>query len=335
MLGQRTSVMATGASVATTGTTKYIYDGNYQLTSVLFAGGGSDSFAYDAIGNRTIHGLAYTYYKNGTNTLNGNRLRSIGGTDYTYDANGNMTGHTGTTMYTWDAANRLVTDQDTTYTYDFADRRISGTKNSVTTRYISVGLQTIAERSTVGSTTTSRDYVFAPGIDEPLAMQDANGMTYYSVDGLGSVIAMTDAAGAVTAQGFDPWGVSSAPTGFFGYTGREPDGHGLWYLRARYYDPSIGRFISEDPLREKIRTVGSITDSESFAYFAHLLLRPYSYVDNNPVRYTDPYGLAPQTPGCDWPATCLEWLIGKKAFDCCYEHDKCFKQFGCSWPSWF
>src|SRR5205085_2372168 len=113
MLGQRTSVMATGASVATTGTTKYIYDGNYQLTSVLFAGGGSDSFAYDAIGNRTIHGLGYTYYKNGTNTLNGNRLRSIGGTDYTYDANGNMTGHTGTTMYTWDAANRLVTDQDT------------------------------------------------------------------------------------------------------------------------------------------------------------------------------------------------------------------------------
>src|SRR5690606_20003110 len=77
-------------------------------------------------------------------------------------------------------------------------------------------------------------------------------------------------------QRFDAFGQKLAGTGTvptYGYTGREPDATGLVYYRARYYDPSIGRFTARDP-------VGYLDG-----------LNRYAYVGNNPINFTDPNGL--------------------------------------------
>jgi len=105
-----------------------------------------------------------------------------------------------------------------------------------------------------------------------------------SCDGLGSVIALSDAVGKLrTAYVYDAWGDSliTAPHSIgtknkFQFTGEPLDPEtGLYFLRARYYDPSIGRFLTVDPLR------GSMTINSN----------PYQYAFANPVRYTDPSGL--------------------------------------------
>ena len=105
---------------------------------------------------------------------------------------------------------------------------------------------------------------------------------YFHQDGLGSVVTITDNNGAVTGtQRFDAWGNKLASTGTvpqYGYTGREPDETGLVYYRARYYDPTIGRFIQRDPIGLK----GGINR--------------YAYAGGNPVRFVDPMGLAPADP---------------------------------------
>lgn len=106
--------------------------------------------------------------------------------------------------------------------------------------------------------------------------------SYYHADGLGSVLALTNVTAAVTAtQRFDAFGQKLAGTGTvpqYGYTGREPDATGLIYYRARYYDPSVGRFTARDP-------VGYLDG-----------FNRYAYVGNNPVNFTDPLGLTAQGP---------------------------------------
>jgi RHS repeat-associated protein len=126
-------------------------------------------------------------------------------------------------------------------------------------------------------------YIHGPNTDEPLMRQTGSGpgspAGYYHHDGLGSVIAMTNAAGTITgSQRFDAWGNDASATGAvqqYGYTGREPDGTGLIYYRARYYDPTVGRFLQKDP----IGLQGG--------------LNQYAYVGNNPVNFVDPSGLTP------------------------------------------
>lgn len=105
-------------------------------------------------------------------------------------------------------------------------------------------------------------------------------MRYYQIDALGSVIALTDDTGAVkTIYTYDPFGnvsVSGEPSDNpFQYTGRENDGTGLYYYRARYYSPELQRFISEDP-------IGLLGGDVNF----------YAYVENDPVNQVDPLGLA-------------------------------------------
>jgi len=89
-----------------------------------------------------------------------------------------------------------------------------------------------------------------PGIDEPLVR---GGDEFFWADALGSVLRLTDATGAVTTSyRYDPFGrvnlASGSSTNPAQYTGRENDGAGLHYYRARYYHPILQRFISEDPV---------------------------------------------------------------------------------------
>ncbi len=277
MRGQRTSVYASVSG----GPTKYSYDARYQLVRTDYQDGNFEAWTYDAIGNRLSKRQTYAFYPYSyyTNASGGNtqRLRndSSSSSDFTYDAAGNLTGANGVTnAYVWYGAGQLASYGGTTYGYDAFGRTSASTGGS-TTRYISMNGNTVGERNT--TTGVATDYLFGPGIDEPLAKRTANGsITYYGVDGLGSVIFAADPTGAVPIYTvYSPWGETTfPPTELFGYTGRETGGP-AWYNRARYYDAPHGRFLSEDPLR--------------FSSSGPL----YAYVDNDPLDSADPDGLCP------------------------------------------
>jgi RHS repeat-associated protein len=201
---------------------------------------------------------------------------------YTHDPNGNLTqkiedGHTWT--YEWDAENQLlhVTKDGTEaarFRYDPLGRRIQKVAGSVTTSYLYNRAEILREsRSDIGIFT----YIHGLDIDEPLARRDtSSAVEYYHADALGSIVKMTDQAGAVVqTRQYDAWGdleVGANQPGY-AFTGREWDLEtGLYYYRARYYGPRVGRFVSEDPIRFR----GGI----GF----------YAYVGNNPARGTDPMG---------------------------------------------
>src|SRR6266852_1136112 len=91
-------------------------------------------------------------------------------------------------------------------------------------------------------------------VDKYLTRTDAGGASGLLADALDSIIALTDSTGTVqTAYTYEPFGTTAASGTVSGnsyqYTGRENDGTGLYYYRARYYDPQLQRFVSEDPVR--------------------------------------------------------------------------------------
>ena len=217
-----------------------------------------------------------------------NELTSKPGTAYTYDNNGNLLSKDdagGTTSYVWDPENRLTSvtlpgsGEPVSFQYDPFGRRIYKASPSGTTIFVYDGINVIEEVSADGSLVAL--YTHGLGIDDPLAMLRGNTMRYYLADGLGSVTSLTDAKGNLTSTyQYDSFGNLTASTGSifnpFRYTGREFDTEtGLYFYRARYYDPSIGRFISEDP----IRFGGGINF--------------YRYCLNNPVNLIDSLGLSP------------------------------------------
>ena len=285
-LGNRTSVAVSG--LVPTGTNKYVYDASQQLTGVTRLDGTNVVYTYDAIGNRTgltVNGSLqqYTYYQNAAQK-NTPRMQNPG--FLTYDANGNVT----TGGYSWDAANRLSAISPTQFQYDAQDRRAvsySPSPGPGTVNYVSLGLNTIAERSS--NTARANDYLFGPGIDEPLARRAFDGtIQYYAVDGLGSVTALTSPSGQINRTiTYDEWGIiTSGTVDLFGYTGREIAmlaGTPLWYYRARHYAPNWGRFVGEDPWR----------------YYTGQ--NTYPYVRNDPVDMVDPTGMVEGPPSKPLP----------------------------------
>ena len=129
-----------------------------------------------------------------------------------------------------------------------------------------------------GADVLMRRYVHGPGVDEPLVIYEGAGTgtkNWQYADHLGSIIATADATGASTAiYTYGPFGESSLTTGIrYGYTGqRSMAALGLLYYKARFYSPSLGRFLQPDP-------IGYADD-----------LNLYAYVGNNPVNATDPDG---------------------------------------------
>ncbi len=299
VLGQRTKATADVPALSSLKTkAEYFYDPNYQLTRARTTVGSStseQSWAYDAIGNRLtqIAGgttTSYTYMKNGTNPNNSARLAAAGTNAVSYDFNGNMTAF-GTTSYTWDALDRLKTRSGAgltyTFNYDGQDRRTGIDYES--TKFIYQGLNAVDMSYRKADGYYRSNYLFGPAIDEPLARVDSAEVTYYAVDGLGSVIMLTDGAGAVKNKyAYGAWGekqtASEALAQPFRYTGRESlllDGtvyENLYYYRARYMMPGLGRFLSEDPAQFKVD-----------ANF-------YRYVFNRPAKLIDPLGQEPDSP---------------------------------------
>jgi RHS repeat-associated protein len=202
-----------------------------------------------------------------------------------YDANGNLDqkvegGKTWT--YQWNAQNQLVGvlldgAEVAHLAYDPLGRRIKKTAG-VTTAYLYDGEDIIREAVTGSAATQTFQYAHGPGIDEPLGRIDAGSIaSYYHADILGSIVATTNATGAIASRRqYDAWGNPDAGASEAGYafTGREWDPEiGLYYYRARYYNPQLGRFISEDP----IGMAGG--------------LNAFAYTNNRPTIATDPSGL--------------------------------------------
>jgi RHS repeat-associated protein len=199
----------------------------------------------------------------------------------TYDANGDPTTNGLGIQYTFDARHRLVQISQgvaitASFQYDAFDRRVSKTDaNGVTTAYLYDGSDAIQETSG----TTTRTSLTGQNIDERFARDDVSGRTYFLTDAIGSTIALTDATANIQQRyDYEPYGEVKATgttglTNPYQYTGRENDGNGLYYYRARYYDPATKRFISEDPLQEAAG------------------INSYGYVGGNPISLIDPTGL--------------------------------------------
>jgi RHS repeat-associated protein len=183
------------------------------------------------------------------------------------------------------------------FKYDPLGRRVERVAGTITTTWTYDGEDILRE---VSGTSTLK-YVHGLGIDEPLAQEDGTGAPIYlHADGLGSVVKTTNSAGAIVAsRRYDAFGnLELGAANGFAFTGREWDADaGLAYYRARYYDPKVGRFLSEDP----IGLDGGVN--------------LYEYVLSNPARWIDPLGfgaVAPTTPAPPpWPpAFCAVGSIG-------------------------
>ena len=189
----------------------------------------------------------------------------------THDLDGNLAADSLWT-YTYDAENRLVrmtsllpagqgfTRRQLGFIYDYLGRRIAKTVDGVETRYVLDGANVVEEHDASGALTAFNLYA---GLDRLLMRRDyGTGATYWTqTDHLGSVESLTDAAGTVVeryrygsfgrlsvlAPDFSPR--ASAPLIPFTYTGREWEPEvGMYFFRARFMDPRLGRFISQDPL---------------------------------------------------------------------------------------
>jgi RHS repeat-associated protein len=165
------------------------------------------------------------------------------------------------------------------FKYDPFGRRIYKSSANGTSIYAYDGDNLVEETNSSGAAVAR--YSQGLNIDEPLAMLRSSATSFYDADGLGTITSLTNTVGALAeTYTFDSFGKQTASSGSltnpFQYTGREFDPEtSLYYYRARYYDPSTGRFLSEDP-----------TGSDGGADF-------YRYVHNHPTTLSDPMGLSP------------------------------------------
>ncbi len=270
-------------------TISYGYDDLNRLlsasTSGLSSGDYSETYEYDALGNITYKSdLGFMLYEGtGKNGSNPHAVTEVAGTSYTYDANGNLTSN-GDHNYTWDKRNRLIGSGSLSFSYDHNGSRYKTTDTSgeapVYTHYL-------APYEEVRNGTPTY-YIFAGS--QRVAALEGNAYTYYHQDHLGGTALTTNSSGYVT-QIYDyyPYGSEllnsqlSSTDAAHSFTDKElEEDIGLYYFEARWYDPKIGRFLSEDPAQLDNRIFKLIQDPQDLNF--------YGYSRSNPISSIDPNG---------------------------------------------
>jgi RHS repeat-associated protein len=250
----------------------FTYDNVGRLATATGWGVWARRFDYDRYGNRTAVWDAVSGGSQLQNTvieqvggIKTNRIASVNGTSFSYDASGNVTGD-GARAYTYDAENRIVSVSgpvSESYGYDAGNHRVRKEVGGVVTHYIWED-QVIAEYERGGAATP------------------ASGTRYYHPDRLSTRV-ITDGAGAVVGTTDHlPFGEEAGVSGAeekHKFTTYERDG-ALDYAVNRHYDPRQGRFNQVDPLG---LGASSLAGPQS--------LNPYNYVRNDPVNVVDPIGL--------------------------------------------
>ena len=277
----------------------YSYRKDGQLSGISYPNGMMTTFSYDeagrmvekktTLGNGTvIASYGYVLDKNGKVTgqatkepydisgpvgkdtefsyNSGNRITRAGSVSFTFDSNGNTTKR-GSDSYTWDVQDCLVSAEGKSYVYD----PMGNIRKYGSTDYT---IDPLGMGNVLSDTETGASYIYGNGLE----MRIVNGVTQYFVtDSRGSVVAIVDDSGNITHKyQYDEFGkvIQSKEADFnpFRYVGKwgvmyNTDTH--YYMRARHYDPTIGRFLSEDPI-----------------WSTNL----YPYADNNPIMGIDPEG---------------------------------------------
>jgi RHS repeat-associated protein len=277
----------------------YSYDAASRLTNATFVNGpttlGTLTYAYDAAGRLTSTGGTWARIglpqAVGSATYNqANQQLSWGSQSLSYDLNGNLS-LDGTNTFSWDARNRLTAVSGpglaAAFQYDAFGRRIGRTINGQTTAYLYDRFNSVQE---LQASVVVANVLTGLQVDQFFTRTDSSGRRMLLADALATVLALADDGGTVQTQyTYEPFGgttvTGQASNNPVQYTGRENDGTGLYYYRARYYHPALQRFISEDPLRR---------DSGDANF--------YAYVGNAPVNASDPSGLQWRTlPGDPTP----------------------------------
>jgi len=236
-----------------------------------------------------------------------NRLKSLHPNIFSYDKVGNILKE-----YTFNDLNQLtkvITKDNTTntilktlsFTYDPVNRRYSKTTtiNNTSTyhRYLYDAIDIIAildKNNNILSTITHSE-----NIDQPLSITTNNNTYYYLRDVQGSIISLVDKNNNVVEEySYDAYGkiISSNKTietnNPYGYTARVMDDEDLYYYRARYYDPTVQRFLSLDPIG-----------------FGSLDFNFYRYVGNNPLNFVNPFGLKKTNNNSVWLKVCKDYSM--------------------------
>jgi RHS repeat-associated protein len=283
--GRRSTVTMPNGVVTT-----YGYDNSNALVSLTYTRGqtllGNLTYTFDAVGNRTSVGGSWARtalpVALGNATYDAaNRIQTWAGQSYSYDVNGNLE-NDGVTTYLWNARDQLSGlsgGASASFAYDGLGRRRHKTVAGTTTQSLYDGVNLVQEQSSGGTPTAN--LLIGLGIDETFVRSDATGTSALLVDAMGSTVELADASGALQAHyTFEPFGATTASgspsPSTLQFTGRENDGTGLYYYRARYYSPLLKGFVSEDPLD-----------------FAGGHSNLYTYAFNNPTAFRDPDGTHP------------------------------------------
>ncbi len=319
--GNRTTVAESSGDRVT-----WSYDNSYQLTREQRSGANAYdvTYSYDAVGNRLTKlegGTTTSYTCDNANQLSVEYTPSAR-TTYTYDANGNTSAINAAgsrTTYTWDLENHITTVQlpggsRNTYTYDGQGKRRQR-QDSEGTRNLIWDLQNILGELD-GSNSTVAAYTLAPKpYGNPISQRRSGATSFHHFDALGSTDRLTDSAqGALASYLYRAFGeqsvLSGSATNPFTWVGRlgyyrQADTSDFW-VRARVYRPTTGRWVSRDPLR--------------------LELNFSRYAVNRPVLLVDPSGYQTESRCVSQYHAC--WQSNKATLDSCYEDAK-HESFDC------
>jgi RHS repeat-associated protein len=279
-------------------TVNWSYDGIYRLTNETITGdtsnnGGNNGYAtytLDPVGNRTSVTNTFSGFSPVAGSYNADDQLS----SETYDADGNVTLAANGNSYTYDSQNHMTSasgnGKTITMLYDAFGNRVAKSVNSgttsVTTWYLiddvnPTGLPQVMEEKVGGA--VQRVYTYGlQRISQYQFFDNQWTASFYVYDGAGSVRQLTNSVGVVTDEyEYDAYGNSftkqgTTPNNYL-YRGEQYDSDlALYYLRARYYNPSTGRFMSRDP--------------EAGHFILPMSLQKYLYAGGDPVNRIDPRG---------------------------------------------